>query len=123
MPNAPAPTLTHCVVSAPAPTRRALLDAETRLETLSRLQRDFAGTFAGVKAAMQWAEAQGRGGFALVSTLVRTPAYLETALEVALGSRLQNIVVEHWDDAEAAIAALKHGGQGRATFLPLDTIR
>jgi chromosome segregation protein len=108
---------------AAALARRALLDAETRLETLARLQRDFAGTFAGVKAAMQWATAERRTGFALVSAIIRTPAQLETAVEVALGSRLQNIVVERWDDAEEAIAALKHGGQGRATFLPLDTIR
>jgi chromosome segregation protein len=108
---------------AVAQARRALLDAEARLETLGRLQREFAGTFAGVKAAMRWAESQGRAGFALVASIVRTPAHLETAVEVALGARLQNIVVERWDDAEAAIAALKQSGAGRATFLPLDTIR
>ncbi len=99
--------------------RRSLADVEARLETLSRLQRSFAG----VKAAMQWAESHGRASFALVSSLIRTPAHLETAVEVALGSRLQNIVVERWNDAEEAIAALKRGGQGRATFLPLDTLR
>ena len=33
------------------------------------------------------------------------------------------VFVEQWADAEDAIAALKRGGQGRATFLPLDTIR
>ena len=59
----------------------------------------------------------------LVASILRTPAQLETAIEVALGSRLQNIVVERWADAEDTIAALKRGGQGRATFLPLDTIR
>lgn len=106
-----------------AAARRALADLEARLETLSRLQRSYAGTFAGVKAAMQWAESQNRPGFALVSSLVRTPAHLETAVEVALGSRLQNIVVERWEDAEDAIAALKRSGAGRATFLPLDSLR
>jgi len=106
-----------------AQVRRALADAEARLESLTRLQRSYAGTFAGVKAAMQWAEAQGRAGFVLVSSILRTPAQLETAIEVALGSRLQNIVVERWADAEDTIAALKRGGQGRATFLPLDTLR
>jgi uncharacterized protein YPO0396 len=45
--------------------RRVLADTETRLETLNRLQRSYAGAFAGVKAAMQWAEANGRSGFAL----------------------------------------------------------
>ena len=108
---------------AQAQARRALADSEARLETLTRLQRSYAGAFAGVKAAMQWAETQGRDGFVLVSSIIRTPANLETAIEVALGSRLQNVVVEQWADAEDAIAALKRGGQGRATFLPLDTIR
>jgi chromosome segregation protein len=106
-----------------AQARRALADVEARLESLTRLQRGYAGAFAGVKAAMQWAEAQGRAGFVLVASILRTPAQLETAIEVALGSRLQNIVVEGWADAEEAIEALKRGGQGRATFLPLDTLR
>jgi chromosome segregation protein len=103
--------------------RRQQMDLEARLETLRRLHRSYAGTFAGVRAAMQWAEAQRRPGFALVATLLRVPAELETAIEVALGSRLQNIVVDRWEDAEAAIEALKRSGEGRATFLPLDTIR
>lgn len=103
--------------------RRARADLEARFETLNRLHRSYAGTFAGVRAAMQWAETQGRSGFALVASLLRVPAELETAIEVALGSRLQNIVVDRWNDAEAAIDALKRGGEGRATFLPLDTIR
>ncbi|HMQ29671.1 MAG TPA: LAGLIDADG family homing endonuclease, partial [Chloroflexaceae bacterium] len=106
-----------------AAARRALADAEARLDSLGRLARSYAGAFAGVRAAMQWAERAGRGGFALVQSIVRTPAALETAVEVALGSRLQNIVVERWEDAEEAIAELRRGGAGRATFMPLDTIR
>jgi len=103
--------------------RRQQADLEARLETLRRLHRSYAGTFAGVRAAMQWAELQNRSGFALVATVVRVPAELETAIEVALGSRLHNIVVNCWEDAEDAIEALKRSGEGRATFLPLDTIR
>jgi len=103
--------------------RRALADAEARLDSLSRLARSYAGAFAGVRAAMQWAERAGRAGFALVQSIIRTPAELETAVEVALGSRLQNIVVERWEDAEHAIAELKRSGAGRATFMPLDTVR
>lgn len=103
--------------------RRQQVDLEARLETLRRLHRSYAGTFAGVRAAMQWAESQNRSGFALVATVLRVPAELETAIEVALGSRLHNIVVNRWEDAEDAIEALKRSGEGRATFLPLDTIR
>jgi chromosome segregation protein len=106
-----------------AAARRALADAEARLDSLSRLARSYAGAFAGVRAAMQWAERSGRAGFALVQSIIRTPAEVETAVEVALGSRLQNVVVERWEDAEEAIAELKRGGAGRATFMPLDTIR
>lgn len=106
-----------------AQARRVVADSEARLESLSRLQRSYTGTFAGVKAAMHWAESQKRGGFILVASILRVPAELETALEVALGSRLQNIVVEQWADAEAAIEALRKSGSGRATFLPLDTLK
>ncbi|RRR69482.1 MAG: chromosome segregation protein SMC [Candidatus Viridilinea halotolerans] len=108
---------------ARAAARRQLADAEARYESLNRLARAYSGTFAGVRAAMQWAERSQRPGFALVQSIIRTPANLETAIEVALGSRLQNIVVEHWADAEAAIAELKRSGAGRATFMPLDTLR
>lgn len=103
--------------------RRNLADLEARLDSLARLARSYAGAFAGVRAAMQWADRAGRPGFALVQSIIRTPAELETAVEVALGSRLQNIVVERWEDAEDAIAELKRSGAGRATFMPLDTIR
>ncbi len=102
---------------------RHLADVEARLESLSRLARSYAGSFAGVRAAMQWAERQGRTGFALVQSIIRTPAELEIAIEVALGSRLQNIVVDHWEDAEQAIVALKRSAAGRATFMPLDSLR
>ena len=103
--------------------RRHLADIEARLESLTRLARSYAGSFAGVRAAMQWAERNGRTGFALVQSIIRTPAELEVALEVALGSRLQNIVVERWEDAEQAIGELKRSGAGRATFMPLDSLR
>nr|WP_044200414.1 chromosome segregation protein SMC [Oscillochloris trichoides] len=106
-----------------AAARRRVADLEARLESLTRLARSYTGIFAGVRAAMQWAERSGRRGFALVQTIIRTPAEIETAIEVALGSRLQHVVVEQWQDAEEAINELKRTGAGRATFLPLDTIR
>ncbi len=103
--------------------RRTQGDLEARLESLTRLRNTAEGAYPGVRAAMRWATKEGRDNFALVSSIVETPAELETAVETALGSRLQNIVVERWEDAEAAIATLKRDSAGRATFLPLDTIR
>lgn len=50
------------------------------------------------------------------------PAYV-TAIETALGSALQNIVVGREEDAKAAIEYLKKTREGRATFLPISAIR
>lgn len=58
-----------------------------------------------------------------VAELLRVPPHLEVAVEAALGGRLQDVVVRSWGDAEQAIAMLKTVGAGRATFLPLDTLR
>lgn len=106
-----------------AAARRTLTDLQARLDALNRLAHSYTGSYPGVKAAMQWAERSGRTGFALVASVLRVPGQLETAIEVALGGRLQNIVVEVWQDAEDAIAELKRSRAGRATFLPLDTLR
>jgi chromosome segregation protein len=103
--------------------RRAEHDLQLRSEALGRLRHTWEGMYPGVRAAMRWAAKEGHDDFALVSSVIDTPPELETAVETALGARLQNIVVERWEDAEAAITALKRDGAGRATFLPLDTIQ
>lgn len=58
-----------------------------------------------------------------VADLLEVPGGYEQAFEAALGGRSQDIVVERWQDAEAAIQFLRATGAGRATFLPLDTIQ
>lgn len=55
--------------------------------------------------------------------LVTVKKGFETAVEVALGGAMQNIVVPHEGDAKALIALLKQKRWGRVTFLPLDRIR
>ncbi len=102
--------------------RRALNQLDSRYQALLQIQRSHGGVVQGVKAALEWAERSNKS-FALVSSIISAPTAIELAVETALGARLQHIVTTNWDDAEAAIAALKKDGQGRATFLPLDTIR
>ncbi len=83
-----------------------------------------AGLYGGVRAVVAEASAGRLAGYVgTVSELIRVPAHLEAAIEAALGGRLQEVVVRGWADAERAIAMLKQSGAGRATFLPLDTIR
>jgi chromosome segregation protein len=102
--------------------RRTHNQVDSRYQALLQIVRSHGGVAQGVKAAMEYADRTNRE-FALVSSLITAPQHLELAIETALGARLQHIVTDRWDDAEAAIAALKKNNQGRATFLPLDTIR
>ena len=55
--------------------------------------------------------------------LIQVPPEYERAMEAALGGRMQDVVVRGWEDAEAAVEFLKRNQAGRATFLPLDTLR
>ncbi len=58
-----------------------------------------------------------------LSQLISVEQTYVTAVEIALGSALQNIVVEDDATAKAAMYALKHAGAGRTTFYPLSTMR
>ncbi|HEX9987984.1 MAG TPA: chromosome segregation protein SMC [Chloroflexia bacterium] len=83
-----------------------------------------AGLYGGVRAVVSAAREGKLDGFVgTVAELLRVPPDLETAIEAALGGRLQDVVVSEWGHAERAIALLKQTGAGRATFLPLDTLR
>ncbi|MEO5952799.1 MAG: chromosome segregation protein SMC [Chloroflexia bacterium] len=105
--------------------RDAIRQADSIAGQLSSLAGEqTAGLFGGVRAVVNAAN-QGRlnGYVGTVAELLNVPSDLEVAVEAALGGRLQDVVMERWPDAEAAIAHLKSTGAGRATFLPLDTIR
>ena len=83
-----------------------------------------ASLYGGVRAVVAAAK-DGRlsGVVGTVAELLQVPTEYEVAVEAALGGRLQEVVMSTWGDAEHAIAMLKQSGSGRATFLPLDTLR
>ncbi|MBQ7909157.1 MAG: hypothetical protein IJ363_00005, partial [Clostridia bacterium] len=58
-----------------------------------------------------------------LSQLISVEQDYVTAVETALGSNLQNIVVEDEDTAKAAMYALKRANAGRTTFYPLTSMR
>lgn len=106
-----------------------------RLDLLSRLRQELTGYHPGVREVLGASEGrghrQGEGGgsaglpglLGTVASLMAVPKEFEQAIESALGARLQNIVTERWEHAEAAIEHLKRTRAGWATFLPLDTVR
>jgi chromosome segregation protein len=113
----------------------ALDRTRARLDVLTSLHEGHTGlphavrTVLGAAGAAGAPRRKGAGEVALsgivgvVAGLIQVPEELETAIEVALGGRLYDVVVERWADAEAAIRFLQGGGAGRATFLPLDSLR
>jgi chromosome segregation protein len=95
---------------------------KARQDLLGKLRTEMAGYYEGVRAVLQ--PGAGLSGIVgTVSQIIRVPSQLDVAIEMALGSRLQDVVTESFAEAEAAIAYLKKSRSGRATFLPLDTIR
>ncbi|MCO6450284.1 MAG: chromosome segregation protein SMC [Caldilineales bacterium] len=95
-----------------------------RFELLDRLRAEGEGLFAGVRSVLQAARENTLDGvLGPIASLIDVPSEYEQAIEVALGGRIQDVVVATWDDAERAISYLKDTRGGRATFLPLDNVR
>lgn len=104
--------------------RASLEQLRLRHESLSRLRSEMSDYYAGVRAVLSsTAKAQLSGLLGTVAELVQVEPRLEKAIEVAMGNHLQDIVAETWEAAQNAIQYLKRNRAGRATFLPLDSLR
>ncbi|MGT2800360.1 chromosome segregation protein SMC [Streptococcus marmotae] len=95
---------------------------KARQASLEAILQNHSNFYAGVKAVLQQADRIG-GIIGAVSANVTFEMQYQTALDIALGGASQHIIVEDEATAKAAIAFLKQGRQGRATFLPLTTIK
>ena len=102
----------------------ALTDARNRAAMLRDMQRDYDGFARSVRSVMQQA-GRGRlsGVHGPVSALLSTENRFVTAIDTALGASASSIVVGSAEDGRACIEYLRRTDGGRATFLPLDTIR
>ena len=97
---------------------------ENRLQILRDLEKNMEGYPHSVKSVMKAANDRRLPGIlGTVSNLLTVQRGYETAIETALGASMQNIVVAGEASAKQAIAYLKDTRSGRATFLPLDTVR
>ena len=106
---------------------RQMLDAkekERRAGLLEDLERNLEGFTQSVKTVMRESTRGNlRGIHGPVTRLLKVPREYAVALETALGAAMQNVVVDSEDAAKAAIRLLKQRDSGRATFLPLTTVR
>lgn len=104
--------------------RREYDQSKMRLEALSDVEKNMAGYVTSVKAIIT-ASRQGRlsGVESTVADVVKVDGKYATAIEIALGAALQNIIVDNEETAKRCIRYLKENNGGRATFLPLTSVR
>jgi len=95
----------------------------SRLKILSNMQDEYEGFGRGARSILKsnapWRKEVGGA----VAQILAVPNEYVVAVETALGGALQNIIVESDATAKLAIEFLKSQGSGRATFMPLNTIK
>ena len=95
---------------------------KSRLDALSNLTERYEGYGGSVKRVME-RKSSNSGIIGVVADLIKVEKKYEVAIETALGGSIQNIVTETEETAKEMIAFLKQNKAGRATFLPLTSIR
>ena len=99
-----------------------LKNKQARAQSLENILRNHSNFYAGVKSVLQ-EKARLGGIIGAVSEHLTFDVHYQTALEIALGASSQHIIVEDEGAATKAIDFLKRNRAGRATFLPLTTIK
>ena len=95
---------------------------KSKLDALSNLTERYEGYGGSVKRVMEQKE-QEEGIVGVVADIINVEKRYETAIEIALGGNIQNIVTKDEDTAKKMIDFLKKQKAGRATFLPLTSIQ
>lgn len=90
---------------------------------LEGMESDYAGYTRSVKAVLKEESLKRLAIYGTVSGLVEVEREYVAAIETVLGGSLQNIVVESEQDAKAAIEFLRRTKAGRATFLPISSVK
>ena len=99
---------------------------ENRRKLLTDLQNDYEGYAYAVKKLLKESDKNPQIKSKIVgviASLLKVPQKFETAVEVALGGAVQNIVTHNEDEAKDLIKFLKDNAFGRATFLPISSMK
>lgn len=94
----------------------------SRLESLKNLTERYDGYGNSIRKVMEQKKTR-QGILGVVADLIKVEKNYEIAIETALGGSIQNIVTDHEQTAKAMIQYLKQNKLGRATFLPLTSIK
>ena len=94
----------------------------SRLESLKNMTERYDGYGNSIRKVMEQKK-NNQGIQGVVADLIKVEKNYEIAIETALGGSLQNIVTDNEKTAKSMIGYLKANKLGRATFLPLTTIK
>ena len=100
----------------------SLKNKQAKAQSLENILKNHSNFYAGVKSVLQ-EKNRLSGIVGAVSEHLTFDVRYQTALEIALGASSQHIIVEDEQAATKAIDFLKRNRAGRATFLPLTTIK
>ncbi len=113
--------LTHCRITL-SDNERSYHEKSSKFQTLKSVTERYDGYAHGVRRVMELKK-KNPGIIGVVADIIKVDKKYETAIETALGGNISNIVAEDEKAAKAMIDILKKERAGRATFLPLSTIK
>lgn len=99
---------------------------ETRLKFLIETEKEKEGYGKSVKSLLKDCETikeLGKGMHGVLANVIEVPEEYQTAIEMCLGSSLQNIVTETEEDAKKLVEHLRKNNLGRASFLPITSVK
>ena len=102
-------------------TQELYQQAKSNLSALANITERYEGYGGSVKKVMERKD-DTKGIIGVVADIIKTEPKYETAIEVALGGNIQNIVTDDEETAKKMIRYLKDTKAGRATFLPLTSL-
>ena len=99
---------------------------ESRLKFLIETEKEKEGYIKSVKSLLKDCDnikELGKGMNGVLANIIEVPDELQTAIEMCLGASLQNIVTETETDAKRLVEHLRKNNLGRASFLPISSVR
>lgn len=99
---------------------------DSRLKFLIETEKEKEGYVKSVKSLLKDCEnikELGKGMHGVLANVIEVPSELETAIEMALGASLQNVVTETEEDAKKLVEHLRKNNLGRASFLPISSVK
>ena len=99
---------------------------ESRLKFLIETEKEKEGYIKSVKSLLKDCEnikELGKGMNGVLANIIEVPEELQTAIEMCLGASLQNIVTETETDAKRLVEHLRKNNLGRASFLPISSVK